>query len=231
VLALMLGSTAEGAVVANATSTIALFPGSLAAMWGYRRELAGTRRWIVPLIGPSLVGGAVGTCLVVTQPAKVFQMLVPWLILTATLLFLLQPAITKWTGIGRPHETPSSAARLGIVGFQFLIALYGGYFGAGIGILMLSALALMGVGDIHRMNAVKTLLASSINGMTVGVFLWSGKVDWPLAVPMIVAAILGGFLGATVARRLNKALVRYSVIGIGLFLSSYYFVRLYAAAG
>jgi uncharacterized protein len=231
VLALMLGSTAEGAVVANATSTIALFPGSLAAMWGYRRELAGTRSWIVPLIGPSLVGGALGTWLVVTQPAKVFQTLVPWLILVATLLFLLQPAITKWTGIGRPHETPSSAARLGIVGFQFLIALYGGYFGAGIGILMLSALALMGVGDIHRMNAVKTLLASAINGMSVGVFLWSGKVNWPLAVPMIVSAILGGLLGAVVARRLNKALVRYAVIGIGLLLSTYYFMRLYAIAG
>ena len=230
-LALVLGSTAEGAVVANATSTIALFPGSLAAMWGYRRELAGTRRWIAPLIGPSLVGGALGTCLVVTQPAKVFQMLVPWLILIATMLFLLQPSITRWTGVGQPHDAPSTAARLGIVGFQFLIALYGGYFGAGIGILMLSALALMGVGDIHRMNAIKTLLASSINGMSVGVFLWSGKVYWPMAVPMIVAAIVGGFAGATVARRLDRSLIRYAVIGIGLLLSTYYFVRLYGTAG
>ena len=230
-LALVLGSTAEGAVVANATSTIALFPGSLAAMWGYRRELAGTRRWIAPLIGPSLVGGALGTCLVVTQPAKVFQMLVPWLILIATMLFLLQPSITRWTGVGQPHDAPSTAARLGIVGFQFLIALYGGYFGAGIGILMLSALALMGVGDIHRMNAIKTLLASSINGMSVGVFLWSGKVYWQMAVPMIVAAIVGGFAGATVARRLDRSLIRYAVIGIGLLLSTYYFVRLYGTAG
>lgn len=228
-LAWVLGPSAEAAVVANATSTIALFPGSLAAMWGYRRELSGSRKMISLLILPSLIGGALGTWLVVTQPAKVFQLLVPWLILVATVLFLLQPTITKWTGIGQPHEQPSTSTRFGIVALQFLIAVYGGYFGAGIGILMLSALALMGLSDIHRMNAVKTLLASGINGMSVAVFLGSDKVNWEYAVPMIVAAIIGGFAGASVARRLDKNVVRYTVVTIGLLLSTYYFLKTFVS--
>jgi uncharacterized protein len=228
-LAWVLGPSAAAAVAANATSTVALFPGSLAAMWGYRRELSGSRKLITLLIVPSLVGGALGTWLVVTQPAKVFQTLVPWLILVATVLFLLQPTITKWTGIGQPHEQPSTSTRLGIVALQFLIAVYCGYFGAGIGILMLSALALMGLSNIHHMNAVKTLLASGINGMSVAVFLWSDQVRWEYAVPMILSAIVGGFAGASVARRLDKNVVRYTVVTIGLLLSVYYLVQVYAA--
>ena len=224
-VALVLGPTAAATVMANATSTVALFPGSLAAMWGYRRELAGTRAWIVPLIGPSLVGGAIGTWLVAQRDPQEFQVLVPWLILLATSLFLLQPTITKWTGIGKPHEAPSKKLLAGIMGFQFLIAVYGGYFGAGIGILMLSALALMGFSDIHKMNGVKTLLASGINGVSVALFIWFDKVNWTLAVPMIVSAIVGGFVGASVARRLNKNHVRYGVVVIGLLLSGYYFFK------
>lgn len=217
-------------VLANGTSTTVLFPGSLAAAWGYRRELADQRRWIVPLLIPSLIGGLLGTWLVVSQPEKIFEHLVPWLILTATCLFLLQPMITRWTGVGRPHQQPSPMVFGGIIVFQFLVALYGGYFGAGIGILMLSSLALMGVGDIHRMNALKSLLASAINGMSVVLFICYGKVDWNHTVPMIAAAIAGGFLGASVARRLNKNLVRYSVIAIGFVLSVYYFARPYLSS-
>lgn len=213
------------AVGANATSTTALFPGSIAAAWGYRRELAAERRWILPLLIPSLLGGLLGTWLVVSQQEKVFEQLVPWLILLATFLFQLQPLITRWTGIGQPHQQPSTMVFAGIIGFQFLVALYGGYFGAGIGILMLSSLALMGVGDIHRMNALKSLFASAINGMSVVLFIAYNKVDWKYAVQMIACAIVGGFLGASVARRLNKNYVRYSVIAIGVVLSVYYFAR------
>ena len=120
---------------------------------------------------------------------------------------------------------PSRAVFIGIILFQFLVALYGGYFGAGIGILMLSSLALMGVGDIHQMNALQSLLASAINGMSVVLFIGYNNVDWKYAVPMIVAAIIGGFAGASVARKLNKNLVRYSVIAIGFGLAIWYFVR------
>jgi len=223
----VLGGADDAAVIANATSTIALFPGSLAAVWGYRHDLKGTRSSVLPLLLPSLVGGALGTWLVVSYPAKAFMLAVPWLILLATLLFMLQPLISQWTGIGKPHETPSLGTRFGIVGFQFLVALYGGYFGAGIGILMLSSLALMGSSDIHRMNAMKTLLASLINGTSVALFIWQQKVNWQLAMPMIVAGIIGGFFGATVARKLNKNHIRYSVIAIGLLVSATYFVRVY----
>lgn len=230
-LTFVLGSGEAAAVVANATSTVALFPGSLAAIWGYRREMAGSRSWILPLIVPSLVGGAIGTWLVARRDPKEFVMLVPWLILVATVLFLLQPFISRWTGIGKPHAVPSVGSRLGIIAFQFAIAVYGGYFGAGIGILMLSALALMGMSDIHRMNGVKTLLASSINGVSVVLFIYLDKVNWQLAVPMVISSVIGGYLGASVARRLNKNLVRYSVVVIGLLFSTYYFLKIYFASG
>ena len=226
-LTFVLGSGDEAAVIANATSTIALFPGSLASVWGYRQELKGTRSSLLPLLIPSLIGGAIGTWLVVSYPAKTFMLLVPWLILLATLLFMLQPAISKWTGIGLPHEAPTLRTRVGIVAFQFLVALYGGYFGAGIGILMLSSLALMGDSNIHRMNAMKALLASLINGTSVTLFVWQNKVNWSLALPMIVAGIIGGFAGASLARKLNKNHIRYGVIVIGFVVSATYFVRVY----
>lgn len=237
----MLGPTAPASVIANATSTITVFPGSMASAWGYRRELFDMRRWILPLIVPSILGSCVGTWLVAKRAPEEFLHLVPWLILLATILFLLQPWISRRLGIGKNqaiapigsspsplhHIRHSKSFWIGIVCFQFLIALYGGYFGAGIGILMLSTLALMGVNDIHQMNSLKSLLAGTINGVAVILFVGFGKVDWRLAVPMMVASVIGGFLGAVIARRLDKNLVRYSVIAIGLTLSIYYFVKTY----
>lgn len=217
-----LGTSA--AVFANGTSTVALLPGSVAAAWGYRAELVESRRWLNLLVPPSLIGGFLGTLLVIWRPA-LFANLVPWLILTAALLFALQPAIARWTGIGKAHGAPSGYVAVGIVVFQFLVAVYGGYFGAGIGILMLSAMAMMGLADIHRMNALKTLLASWINGVSVVVFIYSGYVQWQFASIMAVSAIAGGYFGARIARRLDRNLVRRAVVAIGLVLASYYFYR------
>ncbi|MDZ4851714.1 MAG: sulfite exporter TauE/SafE family protein [Pirellulaceae bacterium] len=224
-LTMVLGPSAAAAVIANATSTMAVFPGSLASAWGYRRELVGMKSWIMPLIIPSLVGSAIGTSLVAQRDPQEFLFLIPWLILLASCLFLLQPMISKWTGIGQIHASPSKTTRYGIIAFQFLIAFYGGYFGAGIGILMLSALALMGISDIHQMNSIKTLLASTINSVSVALFIWHDKIYWSFAIPMIVTSILGGFLGAVVARRLDRNVVRYIVVTIGISLSCYYFIR------
>lgn len=221
----VLGGTAEATVLANATSTVALFPGALASVWGYRREFTGMRRWLVLLAGPSIVGGLIGSLALVQLPEELFKRLIPYLILTATLLFLSQPLIARWTGIGRPHEAPSKLVIGLIVVFQFLVAIYGGYFGAGIGILMLSALAVMGIGNIHQMNAIKSLLGGGINGIAVAIFIWGGRVEWHLAVPMLVAGIIGGFSGASIARRLPVTFVRWLVVGIGLSLSTYYFVQ------
>jgi uncharacterized protein len=221
-----LGTLPDAAVIANATSTVALMPGSAAALAGYRREIRQESHWARALLVPSLVGGFIGSLLVVLLPGAWFKAAVPWLILTAALLFALQPQIARWTGIGEPHPTLHSRKLLaGAWSFQFCVALYGGYFGAGIGILMLSALAMLGLTDIHRMNAVKTLLASVINGTSVLVFVATGKVHWPFALAMAAAASVGGYVGAHSARRVDRKLVRAIVVAIGFGLAGYYFYR------
>lgn len=212
-------------VTANATSTVALVPGSLGAAWGYRREMALSSRWTRLLIGPSLVGGVVGSLLVVELDESYFSALIPWLLLTAALLFLAQPGFAKLAGIGKEHTPPTAWTLAGVVMFQFLVAVYGGYFGAGIGILMLSALGLMGFADIHRMNALKTLLGACINGVSVVVFVAEQKVEWRYALSMTVAAIIGGYLGARIARRLDGNVVRWVVVLIGLGLATHSFYK------
>ncbi|HEX4130301.1 MAG TPA: sulfite exporter TauE/SafE family protein [Pirellulales bacterium] len=218
-------SPAEAAVVANATSTVALVPASLAALGGYRQEFVAVRRWALWLVAPSFVGGAIGSLLLTNLPAETFAVLIPWLILVAATLFALQPAIARWTGIGNPHDEPSGTVLATIIVFQTLVAVYGGYFGAGIGILMLSSLAFMGLADIHSMNALKNLLGTCINGTAVVVFVAAGKVYWPLAIAMAVASTLGGYASARVARRMNRNVVRWIVATIGFSLATYYFAR------
>ena len=125
----------------------------------------------------------------------------------------------------RAHAEPHGGTVAAIVAFQFFVAIYGGYFGAGIGILMLSALGLMGLADIHIMNGLKNCLAFSINIMAVGVFLTRGRIDWSLALPMIVCSIIGGFLGATLAQKIDRRVVRILIVIIGFTLATYYFYR------
>jgi uncharacterized protein len=211
---------------ANATSTLALMPGSLAGAWGYRREFSTVRRFALVLIAPSIVGGFVGAALVIASPGA-FSMLVPWLILTAAMLFLIQQPLQRWL---RAHPTtePSRRRVAVIVIAQLLIAIYGGYFGAGIGILMLTSLGFMGIDNIHHRNSVKTLLAAMINVASVIVFILGGDgmlIHWPYAAVMAIAAVLGGYVGARVARRLSAAVVRRLVIAIGFGLAIYYFTR------
>lgn len=223
-----LGSSDEATVIANATSTVALVPGSIASVSAYRREIVHMRRWALLLAWPSLLGGGVGSILVIAQPARTFASLVPWLILMAALLFALQPQISKWTGVGQPHESPTTKSLTGIVCFQFLVSIYGGYFGAGAGILMLSALAMMGFENIHQMNSLKSLLGTLINLVAVVVFLIGNKVHGSYALAMAISAAIGGYLGASVARRLDKRLVRNGVVVIGFGLAAFYFYRQYA---
>lgn len=218
--------------MANGTSTVALMPGSLAGAIGFRREVVESRRFIARMFFPSLAGGFLGAWLVGQAP-DAFATLVPWLILTAALLFLVQAPLGRWlrqraSAAGKaPDHEPGGLTQGMVVAFQFLVAVYGGYFGAGIGILMLSALGFMGVGDIHRMNAVKTFLAATINGASVVIFIYDGLVNWNFAIPMMIAAIIGGYVGARVARRLPVHIVRYAVIAIGFGLASFYFIRQY----
>lgn len=244
VLFAALGSSGANAVVANATSTVALVPGAIGALAGYRNEIRHERRRLAVLLVPSLAGGLCGSLLLVLLPGDYFKSAVPWLILTAALLFALQPRIARWAGIapaaaggrdvgvegGSGHEVRAHSPALvaGLVVFQFAVAVYGGYFGAGIGILMLSALALMGMHDIHHMNAVKVLLNLVINGTSVVVFVASGKVYWPFSAAMAVSSVVGGYAAAHTARRANKTVVRMLIVAIGFALAAYYFYRQFA---
>lgn len=213
----------EANVLANATSTVALVPGALAGAWGYRREVEQVRHWLAILAAPSVIGGILGSLLLTRLDPRFFTAVVPWLLLAAAVIFLLDTLLGRFRK-PRP-ETHSRSVIAVLVLFQFGVGIYGGYFGAGIGILMLSALALMGVGDIHRMNSLKTLLNACINGVSVVVFVSDRKVVWRYALPMAVAAILGGYLGARLALRVKPRYVRWAVIAIGFGLAVIYFQR------
>jgi uncharacterized membrane protein YfcA len=204
-------------VMANATNTFALWPGSFAAMVGFRRELANVRRWLLLLTIPALLGGATGGVLLLHTSMATFTRLVPFLILGATLLLAGQELITRRLGVlAHAHENPSAGWITIVAIFQFLVGIYGGYFGAGIGILILAALGLIGLTDMHEMNGLKNLLAICINGVAAIYFAWSGAVLWKDGFIMAVAAIIGGYLGARVARHLGRTFVRRSVVIIGL---------------
>jgi len=216
---------ADAAVIANATSTLALVPGSLAGAWGYRREMKRARRWLYLLIGPSLAGGVIGALLVTRLDAAYFAALVPWLLLTAALLFLAESLLPGRSAVDSRQRPPSAGAVTGILVFQLVVAVYGGYFGAGASILILSALAALRVGDVNQMNALKTVLGSCINGISVVVFIADQKVAWHFALPMAAAAILGGYLGARLALVIQPRYTKLLISTIGLGLAAYFFLR------
>jgi len=243
VLAAILPADPARMVVANATSTIGLWPGTIAAAWVYRGEREGQPPWAAWLHVPSLLGALLGSVLVLVLPSQWFDACVPWLILTAAIVFALQPYIAQFAGTPRgaaadaatasplaaTSDVPATSRLLLACVLQFFVAVYGGYFGAGIGILMLAALGVLGLGDIHRINAVKNVLAMTINGAASALFaagslLGSGKVSWPHVAIMAVAAVAGSFAGAHVARRLPAAVVRRGVALIGFALAAYYFL-------
>jgi len=208
----------EPSIQANATSTVALLPGAAASMVGYRREVATHREWLKTLFIPSLAGGAVGSMLLLRTPEKAFAHLAPFLVLFATLLFLLQavlgsrfdPAMTKPRGASR---------MLVIMCFQLGVAIYGGYFGAGIGIMMLVILGSLGVKDIHAANGLKNFFGMCINGVAAGYFIVRGVVDWPAALVMILGASIGGYAGARLGRRIGKEKARAAVVVIGFAIT------------
>jgi uncharacterized membrane protein YfcA len=204
-------------VMANATNSFAMWPGSFAAMFGYRRDLVNIRRWLLLLTIPAFAGGAAGAVLLLHTSTKTFSRLVPFLILGATLLLAAQEFITRQLGIvAHAHEKPTPGWVVFVFVFQFLVGIYGGYFGAGIGILMLAALGLIGLTDMHEMNGLKNLLAICINGVAALYFAFSGAVLWKDGVIMGIAAIAGGYLGARIAKRLGRTFVRRAVVAIGL---------------
>lgn len=202
--------------VANATSTVALWPGLFGGLWGYRREMENSRSLLSRLGITSVIGGGVGAGLLILTPSATFAFLVPFLILFATALFTLQGPLTRWLGTGAPAERPRARWWLGAIIFQFCSSIYGGYFGAGNGILMLAALGLLGLSDIHRANGIKNFLGICINLIAIISFSFARLVFWPDALLMAVGAIVGGYFGASAARRMGRVLVRRAVVLIGL---------------
>jgi uncharacterized membrane protein YfcA len=221
--------TGVPSIQANATSTVALWPGSVASVGAYRRELAQQdRTLIIVLVVTSLVGGVLGALLLLHTPQSLFNFVLPYLLLIATLLFAFSGTLTKRLRASKPAAGSIEMIRPNYVGIaisQFLIAAYGGYFGGGIGILMLATLAMMGMENIHVMNALKTVLASCINGVAVVTFIIAGAIYWPQAILMIVGAIIGGYGGAYFARKLDQRWIRIFVIAVGFIMTIYFFVR------
>ena len=212
---------------ANATSTVALWPGSVASIWAYRRELAKQRRSIVLLLsGTSLIGGVIGAELLLSTSQSTFVKLLPYLLLVATVLFAFSgPITTRLRSKAIQKNRQAWPTLIGISFLQFIIAIYGGYFGGGIGILMLATLGLMGMENIHEMNAMKTLLAAFINGVALVIFVIRGVVAWPQAIVMILGAIIGGNGGAYFARKIDQGWVRGFVIVVGVSMTIYFFLR------
>jgi len=204
---------------ANATSTVALLQGQLAAVWGFRRRLSGDRKLALLLALPSLAGASVGALLLVAISDHSFTLLVPWLILGATLLFLLSDRLYRRF---RDHpEVELTGRRLIILlAVQLLVAVYGGFFGAAQSILMLATLGLSGLRDIDRMNGLKNLAAAVINGVAAALFISGGLIEWRPALVMSATAIFGGYTGAHFAQRIGKDRARAAVIVIGFFTAA-----------
>jgi hypothetical protein len=184
---------------------------------------------MLALVFPSVVGGIIGALLLNRTPPAIFDALVPFLILFATLLFMIQEPVQRRLKMSHPESHKTTKWLVGAMTFQFFVALYGGYFGAGIGILMLAALSVLGLTDIHQMNGLKALLGASVNGVAALYFIWARMVYWPQFVVMVIGAIIGGYGGALIARRIGGAAVRRIVIIVGLSMAASMFLKFFRA--
>jgi uncharacterized membrane protein YfcA len=212
--------------MANTTSTVALFIGMPGSVWAFRKKLAEVKSWILPLGIVSLLGGLAGGWLLLAMPTGVFDLVVPWLLLMATALFLLNGPLRRWTNRHASPDAPEpSRPSAGGIAFQGGVGIYGGYFGAGIGIMMLAGLSLLGMRDVHRMNALKSLLGLLCNVASVVYFIARGAVDWRLAAWLIAGSIPGYFLGSHYSQRIPAAAVRGIVAVIGLSIAAHLFWR------
>lgn len=214
-------------IVANATSTVALVIGTAGSIFGFRQHLRAIWPWLMRFALVSAAGGWLGSLLLTRTSDGAFEKLVPFLILFATVLFLAQGAFRRFAGFGGNAGEPSVHERRVWVAvlFQFAVSVYGGYFGAGIGILMLASLGFLGLRDIHQMNALKNALGSLINLVAAAWFIASGLIDWPKAGVMTVGALAGYFVGAHFSQRIPQVATRRLITGIGFTISAVMFYR------
>jgi len=216
-------------MIANATSTLALLVGMAGSLYGYRNHITDVKPWFTTFIPVSIAGGWIGSLLLTRSSERVFTELVPYLVLFATVLFMLQGVLS--VRLGRQlHAADSPTSRrphlLAALFFQFLVSVYGGYFGAGIGILMLATLGFMGFKNIHQMNTLKSVLGSLINLVAAAWFTASGLIDWPRMALMTVGAFAGYYIASTYSQRLPQKAVRRLIAIIGLIITAVMFWKL-----
>lgn len=213
-------------VPANASSSFALWLGVSASGGAYRSRLYVARRMLIPLIAAGILGGVAGALLLIHTPAETFLRVIPWLMLGATLLFTFGKHLTSRFSSGiSSHATNAAIAR--VAGLELPVAVYGGYFGGGIGIVNLAMLAMLGMTDIHAMNALKVVLSVVINGAAAVMFIATRAIFWPQALATAAGAVAGGYLGARYAQKLPQSLVRGVVILVGAGMTIYFFIRAY----
>jgi len=222
--------TGMAPIAANATNTVALWPGTAASAVAYRNAFTSdTRPLLPPLLGTCIIGGVLGAAILLRTPPATFVHLVPWLLLVATLLFVFSGRMTAWIRNRAGHTPGDTKLPRGLfltgLFLQLVIAMYVGYFGAGTGILVLALLALLGMENIHAMNGMKTVLVSVANGVAIVTFIWARVIVWPQALLMIAGAAVGGYGGAFWAQKMNPQHVRRLVIAIGFAMAAYFFWR------
>ena len=213
-------------IPANATNTIALWTAAAASGGAYRKRLDVPRRVMIPLLGASLIGGLAGAFLLLKTPAHTFMRVLPWLTLGATLLFAFGKKLAGGRKSILEHEA-SSTALAGATLFQLVVAVYGGYFGGGMGIIVLAMLATMGMTDIHAMNALKSVMGFVVNGVAVVTFIVARAVYWKHGIIMIAGAIAGGYIGALYAQKIPQAWIRLFVVLVGTGMTVYFFWKSY----
>ncbi len=213
-------------IIANATNTVGIWPGSLGSMWGFREELRRVNRRMFWLLVPAVIGGLVGAVLLRVTPPGVFTALVPWLILFATLLFMIQGPVQKRLRSVEAAEHAGAKWMAVAIGAELAVAIYGGYFGAGMSIMSLSVLGLIGMTDILEMSVMTSTLACAINGIAGLLFAVAGLVSWPIALAMTTGALFGGYGAAGFARKIGKVAVRRFVIIVGLTIAVVMLVKL-----
>lgn len=209
-------------VAANASNSVALWPASLSGAWAYRTELARYKRYLIPMGIVSFIGGIGGGLLLLATKDATFSRLIPWLLLFATVLFAFSgkfSALLRGKDAAKPGNSPTALAG------QAVVSVYGGFFGAGMGILMLASLAMAGHDDVHEINAIKNLLSAVIYSVTVLTFVIAGAIDWPYTLIMLVTATLGGYWGATIARKIPALWLRRFIIVVGFTLTVFYFYK------
>ena len=222
-------------VTADATSAVALLPAYVTSTWAGRKHLAPVGHWFWLLLGPSLLGSLLGALLLNWSGNRSFMALIPWLILIATLL-TMRPLLTRWMKPQPPsdatvHETPAPSLALQVASgmLLFLVAIYGGYFGAGIGILVIGAFGLIGLTDIHSVIPLKNALSGALRAVAVTVFLVEGKVDWEYGLVMATGALIGGYIGGSAVRWTNRTAVRIGIAVLGFGMAAYYFWKIYVS--